>query len=119
MRMTTESISRDEIETLAARLEDYASGLLPEEQAVLRLILMRAGGDRSEDVEGHGLARMSIAALVLAAAGTVGVANANAGPIHPASPAVAHVHHVVSTVGDEKGGAVTITYTTGGGSGSR
>jgi hypothetical protein len=110
--MTVETMSQAEIETFAQKLEAFEARLTPREQAFLRAVLEQAAGDG--DVEGQAMARTAIGALILAIAGTVGVANASAGPAHHAAPAVTHVHHVVSVVNDDKGGAETITYTMSG-----
>jgi hypothetical protein len=112
-------MSREEIEAFARKLDGFEAALLPRELAYLRRLLKRAGGDQIEDVEAHGLARTSIAGLVFAVAGTVGVANATAGSSHHTTPAATHIHHVVSVVGDEKGGSETIVYATDEGSNSR
>jgi hypothetical protein len=117
--MATELMTQEEIQGLARKLEELSATLPPGEEALLRAILTRAGAEEDDDVEAHRLARTSIAALVLAAAGTVGVANANPDPVHHAVPAAAQVHHVVSVVDQDKGGAETIVYTTRGPSGSR
>jgi threonine/homoserine efflux transporter RhtA len=117
--MTIESMSREEIEAFACKLDDFEAALLPRELAYLRTLLMRAAGDQIEDVEAHGLAHASIAGLVFAVAGSLGVANATSGSSHHTMSTATHVHHVVSVVGDEKGGSVRIVYTTDEGSGSR
>lgn len=117
--MAIEPMSQEEIQGLARKLEELSATLPPGEEALLRAILMRAGAEQADEVEAHGLARTSIAALVLAAAGTVGVANANPDQGHHVVPAVTQVHHVVSVINEDKGGAETIVYTTRGPSDSR
>jgi hypothetical protein len=109
--MTPMTISAGEIDSFAHRLEGFAATLTPAEQSFLYMLLMRAGRNDGDDVEAHRLARASIAPLVLAAATIVGAANANANPVQPSAAMVTHVHHVISVVGDDKGGAETITYT--------
>ncbi len=116
--MASEPMSQEVIQGLAHKLEELGATLPPREKALLCAILMGAGGEPTDDVEGHGVARMSIAALVLAAAGTVGVTHADSGSAHHVVPAVTQVHHVVSVVNEDKGGSETITYTTAGRSSS-
>lgn len=61
-----EPMTREELDSFSRKLEAFVDGLTPKERALLLQVLTRAGGEEMEDVEGHSLGRLSLAAAGLA-----------------------------------------------------
>jgi len=107
-------MSESEIRDFAHKLQAFEATLTRQQRDVLIAALTRAHEDDVEDVEGHGVAGVSFAALVLMLANAAGPAGLNVASAHPAAHS-APPHRVVSVVEDDKGGSETITYESGAG----
>ncbi len=61
-----EPMTREELDAFSRKLESFTDSLTPKERALLLQVLMRAGAQDPEDVEGHEMGRRALGAAALA-----------------------------------------------------